>query len=296
MSKKVLVTGAAGYIGSHVVKILRTRGHKVTGLDSYGVYDEYNEIENYCNIFYKEDICKITNRDLMETEFDVCVHLAGRNLVAPSIEVPFEYFDANIRGTQEVLEHINAKHIIFAGSSSSLENASPYALSKTCAEWAIRKNKFGKEWTIFRFFNVSGSDGNLKQLGPASHLIRVMAEVACKRRETLQIFGDDYPTEDGTCVRDYVHVLDLADAIESACANGPLNTEYEELGSNKGFTVWDVYNAFYDATGILLPYEVAPRRAGDAISCKVTNLSERITLKRTIQDMCLDQYILEQKQ
>ena len=292
MAKKVLVTGAAGYIGSHVVNVLKQNGHSVVGLDSYDIYDEYNEVENHCDKFIKLDVRSLQQEPIKE-EFDACVHLAGRNLVGPSIEVPFDYFHANINGTQDVLENINTGHVIFAGSSSSLENASPYALSKTCAEWAIRKNKFDKEWTIFRFFNVSGSDGHHKQLGPASHLIRVMAEVACNKRKNLVIFGDDYPTDDGTCVRDYVHVVDLAEAIESAVSNGPLNSEYEELGSNKGFSVWDVYNAFHEATGIKLPYEIGPRRAGDAISCKVTNLSERITLKRTIQDMCLDQYNLE---
>ncbi len=291
---KILVTGATGYIGSHVVRILKDRGYVVHGLDSHNVHDELNaDIIDVCDKFFEIDVLdtaaikqKVTDR------YDAVVHLAGLSTVERSMKVPYEYFNVNVTGTKNILDFIDSSHIIFAGSSSSFENASPYAVSKTAAEQVIRaQEKMG--WTIFRFFNVSGSDGAHCQLGPATHLIRVIAEVATGKRDVLKVFGNDYETRDGTCIRDYIHVVDLAEAIVNAAEQGPLNTEYEELGSCHGWTVLEVIEAFEEATNVKIEYQFADRRPGDAVACKVETPSQRLTLKRTIHDMCLDQYNLE---
>lgn len=291
---KVLVTGASGYIGSHVVRVLKDRGHEVHGLDSHNVHDEMNEdVPAVCDKFFNIDVLDYFSlREEVTEKYDAVVHLAGLSTVEKSMTIPYEYFKVNVTGTKNILDYIDSSHIIFAGSSSSFENASPYAVSKTAAEQVIRaQDKMG--WTIFRFFNVSGSDGIHRQLGPATHLIRVIAEVATAKRKKLQVYGNDYETRDGTCIRDYIHVVDLAEAIVNAAEQGPLNTEYEELGSCQGWTVLEVIKSFEEATSIKIDYELADRRPGDAVACMVKVPSERLTLNRTIHDMCLDQYTLE---
>ena len=291
---KVLVTGATGYIGSHVVRILKDRGYVVHGLDAHNVHDELNaDIMDVCDKFFEIDVLDTTSLTAQVTDkYEAVIHLAGLSTVERSMKIPYEYFNVNVTGTKNILDFIDAKHIIFAGSSSSFENASPYAVSKTAAEQVIRaQEKMG--WTIFRFFNVSGSDGIHRQLGSATHLIRVIAEVATAKRKQLQVYGNDYDTRDGTCIRDYIHVVDLAEAIVTAAEQGPLNTEYEELGSCQGWTVLEVIKSFEEATSTKIEYDIADRRPGDAVACKVQVPSERLTLKRTIHDMCLDQYTLE---
>ena len=291
---KVLVTGATGYIGSHVVRILKDRGYVVHGLDEHNVHEDLNaDIMDVCDKFFEIDVLDtVTLAAQVNDKYEAVVHLAGLSTVENSMKIPYEYFNANVTGTKNILDFIDAKHVIFAGSSSSFENASPYAVSKTAAEQVIRaQEKMG--WTIFRFFNVSGSDGAHRQLGAATHLIRVIAEVATGKRDILKVFGNDYETRDGTCIRDYIHVVDLAEAIVNAAEQGPLNTEYEELGSCNGWTVLEVIAAFEEATSKTINYEIAGRRSGDAVACKVETPSQRLTLNKTIYDMCLDQYNLE---
>jgi UDP-glucose 4-epimerase len=147
--------------------------------------------------------------------------------------------------------------------------------------------------TIFRFFNVSGTDGINRQLGTPTHLIRLAAMAAAGKLTAIDIFGDDYDTRDGTCIRDYIHVVDLASAIVSAVEMGPLFTDYECLGSNIGFSVREVINTMQSVTGKPIKCNIVGRRPGDAVSSVVDNLSEYCNLTKTIEDMCLDQYKLE---
>lgn len=292
---RFLVTGAGGYIGSHVVTELLKRGHTVDGIDSM-FHSEYNEQAVYdCEVFSHNDIVEDgIEESILKQEYQAVIHLAGSTSVPASMDDPYGYAVNNVVGTKKVLDEINSAHIIFAGTSASYENASPYAQSKSIAEQVIRTQvKMG--WTIFRFFNVSGSDGFNRQLGPASHLIRIIAEFVTGKRDKLEVFGDDYDTRDGTCIRDYIHVVDLANAICNAAESDPMNTEFEELGSNKGWTVLEVIDEFADATGHEIDYWIAPRREGDAVAAKAVNPSKLLKLKKTMKDMCLDQYNLEKR-
>ena len=282
---KILVTGATGYIGSHVCKLLKEHGHYVTAWD-INIHGEYNDIRAYCDEFQHYDVVKD-----VRGEYDAIVHLAGRSVVPDSLREPTEYYRVNVMGTANLLDRVKTDHILFASTSSAWEMASPYARSKVAAEDVIKEKASG--YTIFRFFNVSGTDGVNRQLGTASHLIRVAAMVAAGKLSEIKIFGNDYSTRDGTCIRDYIHVSDLAGAIVKAVENGPVNTPYECLGSNHGWTVLEVLDVMEQVTGKKLNRVIAPRREGDAVASVVDKLSDFVTLSKSIEDMCLDQYKLE---
>lgn len=283
---KILVTGSNGYIGSHVCKLLSEHGYYVAGCD-INVHGEYNNVYKYLNNFIDLDVRNIPYK----LDFDCVVHLAGLAAVERSMTRPWDYYHTNITGTKNILENIDDAHIIFASTSSAWEMASPYARSKVAAEDVIKE--LSDNYTIFRFFNVSGTNGEFKQLGPATHLIRIAAEVAAGKRESITVYGNDYDTRDGTCIRDYVHVSDLAKAIAESVKRGPTRTPYECLGSNKGWTVLEVLETMRKVTGHPVPSILGNRRPGDAVSSVVDNLSKLIQLEHTIEDMCLSQYNLE---
>ena len=284
---KVLVTGATGYIGSHVCKLLKERGHYIDAWDT-NIHGETNDISEYVNCFEKLDV---TDKYGVHGTYDAVVHLAGRSVVPQSLKEPTEYYRVNAMGTANMLDNVKTPNFIFASTSSAWEMASPYAKSKVAAEDIIKEKADG--YTIFRFFNVSGTDGINRQLGAPTHLIRVAAMVAAGKFPEINIFGNDYDTRDGTCIRDYIHVVDLANAIVKAVEQGPMNTPYECLGSNEGYSVLEVLDAMERVTGKDIKKVIAPRREGDAVASVVDNLSEYATLTKTLDEMCLDQYNLE---
>ena len=284
---KVLVTGCNGYIGSHVVKALKQAGHWVEGWD-INFHGEHNDVSDYLNQFEKVDV---TCPYAVHGTYDTVVHLAGRGSVPQSMIEPSEYYRVNTFGTDNMLKKVTADHFIFAGTSSSWAMASPYARSKVAAEDIIKEKSNGH--TIFRFFNASGTDGVFRQLGPATHLIRVAAMVAAGKLPYITIHGVDYDTRDGTCIRDYIHVVDIANAIVNAVNNGPKNTPYECLGSKQGFTVREVLDTMQNTTGKLIHRILGPRREGDSVSNIVDELSDYCEITKTLQQMCLDQYNLE---
>jgi len=284
---KVLVTGANGYIGSHVVKALKEAGHWVEGWD-INFHGEHNDVSDYLDQFEKVDV---TCPYAVHGTYDVVVHLAGRGSVPQSMIEPSEYYRVNTFGTDNMLKKVKADHFIFAGTSSSWAMASPYARSKVAAEDIIKEKSNG--YTIFRFFNASGTNGIFRQLGPATHLIRVAAMVAADKLPNITIHGVDYDTRDGSCIRDYIHVVDIANAIVTAVNNGPKNTPYECLGSKQGFTVKEVIDAMEKVTGKTLKTVNGPRREGDSVSNIVDNLSDCCIITQSLEDMWRDQYNLE---
>jgi UDP-glucose 4-epimerase len=287
--RKVLITGAEGYIGSHLVKLLAEWGGFEMDTMDIRFHGEYNDITKYVNESFSifDDV---TDR-IMFDAYDTVVHLAGRSVVPQSLKEPSEYYRVNTMGTDNLLRSVFSNHFIFASTSSAFEMKSPYARSKVAAEDIIKERSDG--YTIFRFFNVSGSDGIHRQLGPATHLIRRAAMVACGKIPHVEIFGDDYNTRDGTCIRDYIHVTDVCNSILSAILKGPTNTPYECLGSKQGYTVLDVITAMRNTTGQEIPIKLAPRRDGDAECCIVDNLSEHCNLTKSLEQMCKDQFRLE---
>lgn len=284
---KVLVTGATGYIGSHVCKLLKEHGHYVDGWDT-NIHGEYNDVSKYVDMFEAVDV---TDPFAVHGTYDAVVHLAGRSVVPQSLKEPTEYYRVNAMGTSNMLDKVKTPNFIFASTSSAWEMASPYARSKVAAEDIIKEKADG--YTIFRFFNVSGTDGVNRQLGAPTHLIRVAAMVAAEKFPHISIFGNDYDTRDGTCIRDYIHVCDLSAAIVKAVEEGPRNTPYECLGSNTGFSVLEVLDAMDLVTGKKMKRVFEGRREGDATASVVDELSEYCVLTKNIYQMCSDQYALE---
>jgi UDP-glucose 4-epimerase len=287
---RILVTGASGYIGSHLVTHLFNSGkYEVHGIIKYGE----NEVEKY---LHKKIYGDITTDSLLyhlyRNNYDAIVHLAAKVSVAESVKSPSLYYKTNVEGTMNLISTINPKNLIFASTAAAFDPVSPYALSKIMCENIIRERC--NNYTIFRFFNVAGSDGTNHQVGPATHLIRVAAEAAARKRDQLHLYGIDYNTPDGTCLRDYVHVLDLVDAIEKAIYN-PKNTPYECLGTGKTYSCREVINTMNKVSGKTINVIESPRRAGDAPVLCIPNgqKSDFIECKRTLEDMCSSAYHVE---
>jgi len=294
-SPKVLVTGANGYIGSHLVKALCDLGIEV---DGFGLYSEdENDVEKYMNKFAYRNILHDTSLyGFHRNNYDCIVHLAGLISVEESVKYPSLYFNTNTLGTMKMLSSTYTKNFIFASTAAAFDPVSPYALSKLMAEKIIRQKcaEHRKDYTIFRFFNVAGSDGKNHQIGESTHLIRVAAETAAGKRSSMQLYGTDWDTPDGTCIRDYIHVEDLVDSIVKAIYN-PLNTEYECLGRGIGFSCREVIAAMREVSGVQFDVVEAPRRPGDVARLVVDQPSQYVHPKRSLHDMCRSAYEMEMK-
>lgn len=286
---KILVTGSCGYIGSHIVKAAYDAGHNVHGLD---IEHSENNIYKYITKFYRNDIRKREEVLWINEHYDVVIHCAALISVAESVEKPNSYYETNVQGTINLLQNVKCDHFVFASTGGAFDPISPYAKSKIIAEEAVKQ--IANDYTIFRFFNVAGNNREFRQICDPSHLMHIAALTAAGQRDSMTIFGDDYNTPDGTCIRDYVHVVDLSEAIVS-CINTPSNTPYECIGSGAGYSNLEVVNTMKRVTGIDFEIKFGKRRSGDPAKLVVDNLSKYVSINRTLGDMCRSAYSMEKK-
>lgn len=295
--KAILVTGGAGYIGSHVVKLLGEAGERLVVLDdlSTGRRDAvlYGE-------FVQGDVGDraLLAELLRRHEVGAVLHFADRTIVAESVADPLKYYGNNTCKTRNLLQCCvegGVRHFIFSSSASvygipadgraaedtPTQPINPYGTSKLMSEWMLRDSAsaYGLGYVALRYFNVAGCDpeGRLGNNTPnATVLIKVAAEVAAGKRDKLRVFGSDYPTRDGTGIRDYVHVSDLADAHVKALdylRRGGAATVLN-VGYGQGYSVREVVDAVNRSNGAPMEVEECPRRPGDPP--EVVAVAERI--------------------
>ena len=282
----ILVCGGAGYIGSHMVAELLEKGEEVVVLDNFqkGHSDSLLGGKLYIGDLRDDDIL---NKVFTENKIDAVIDFAADSLVGDSVENPLKYFENNIGSTINLLKSMrdhNVKYIVFSSTAATYGEpesvpvieedrtfpTNPYGESKLCVEKILKwcDNAYGIKYTTLRYFNAAGAHISSK-IGedhrPESHLIPIILQVALGTREKIMIFGDNYKTEDGTCVRDYVHVTDLASAHLLAVKRLRRGEDSVtcNLGNGQGFSVQQVIDITRKVTGKNIKTEMAPIRAGD---------------------------------
>lgn len=325
----ILVTGGAGYIGSHTCVELLNAGYEITVVDnlynsSPKSLDRVKELTGKDFKFYECDIRDTDGMDKIfkENKIDAVIHFAGLKAVGESCEKPLEYYDNNIGGTLklcEVMRNNNCQNIVFSSSATvyGMNNISPlketmktggttnpYGTTKYMIEIILEDLcKADSEWhvTLLRYFNPIGAhkSGRIGENpnGIPNNLMPYITQVAIGKREFLSVYGDDYDTHDGTGVRDYIHVVDLAEGHVKAVDNileGNKGVQVFNLGTGVGYSVLDIVKAFNKAYGKELPYKIAPRRPGDIATCysDPSKAKEVLgwTAKRGIEEMCEDSW------
>ena len=325
---KILVTGGAGYIGSHTVIELQNAGHTPIILDnlynaSEKVLDRIGNITGKRPPFYNVDI---RDREGLEKVFDAekpyaVIHFAGLKAVGESVHKPWEYYDNNITGTLtlvDVMRKHNCKNIIFSSSATVYGDpafvpiteecpkgqcTNPYGWTKSMLEQVLTDIQFAdKDWNVIllRYFNPigahkSGTKGENPN-GIPNNLMPYITQVAVGKLEKLHVFGNDYDTPDGTGVRDYIHVVDLAKGHVCALkkfAPGSGLSIYN-LGTGIGYSVLDIVKNFEDANGITIPYVIDKRREGDIATCYCSAAKAEKDLgwkaQYNMHDMCEDSW------
>ena len=292
----VLVTGGTGYIGSHTCVELLNNGYEVVIVDNLinskaEIADKIKEITGKNVKFYEVDILDEYNLDKVfnENNIECVIHFAGLKAVGESVSKPLEYYHNNIEGTLclcKVMRRHNCKKIVFSSSATvygvpetvpikedfPLSTTNPYGSTKLMIEMILKDLYISdNDWhvTILRYFNPIGahSSGLIGDIpnGIPNNLMPYITQVGIGKLEYLKVFGNDYPTHDGTGVRDYIHVVDLAKghlkAIEHFGMEGGVNIY--NLGTGTGYSVLDVINAFEKANNVKIPYKIEPRRPGD---------------------------------
>ena len=279
----ILVCGGAGYIGSHVVKYLLEKNEDVVVVDSLitGHVDAVDERAHLELGDLKDE--EFLNRVFEKYQIDGVIDFAAFSLVGESVGEPLKYFENNFYGTLcllKVMKNHNVNKIVFSSTAAT------YGESKLAVEKMFKwcANAYGLKYTALRYFNVAGAHPS-GEIGEAhtceTHLIPLILQVALGQREKIAIYGDDYPTPDGTCIRDYIHVMDLADAHYLALnrlRNGG-DSQIFNLGNGEGFSVKEVIEVTRKVTGHPIPAEVSPRRAGDPARLIASSKKALDTLK-----------------
>ena len=325
---KILVTGGAGYIGSHTVVELQNEGYDVVVIDNLSnscekSLERVEKITGKKVPFYK---CDILDReklsDIMDKEnFDACIHFAGLKAVGESVQKPWEYYENNIAGTLtlvDVMRKHNVKNIIFSSSATIYGDpafipiteecpkgvcTNPYGWTKSMLEQVLTDiQKADPEWNVIllRYFNPIGAhkSGTIGENpnGIPNNLMPYITQVAVGKREKLTVFGNDYDTHDGTGVRDYIHVVDLARGHVKALAKikEKAGLKIYNLGTGTGYSVLDIVKNFEEATGVKVPYVIGPRRPGDIATCYASAKKAYDELgwkaEYGIKEMCADSW------
>ena len=321
----ILVTGGAGFIGSHTVVELLGAGHNVVIVDNFSnskpeVLNRIQKITGTAPKFYENDLCDSTavEKIFSENSLDAVIHFAGLKAVGESVEKPLEYYHNNLLSTIVLCEAMRAhgcKKIVFSSSATvygmhntapftedmPLSTTNPYGSTKLFIEQILTDlGKADPEWSVclLRYFNPIGAheSGLIGESpnGIPNNLLPYVAQVAVGKLPCLGVYGDDYDTHDGTGVRDYIHVVDLAlghiKAVEYVEKHH--GVEAINLGTGKGSSVLDVVKAFEKASGREIPYAIKPRRAGDIATCYADCTKAKQLLnweaKRNLDDMCRD--------
>lgn len=329
----ILVTGGAGYIGSHTVVELQSAGYDVVVVDnlcnsSEKALGRVSKITGKPVKFYKADILdrEALNEVFDKEEIDSCIHFAGLKAVGESVAKPWEYYENNIAGTLtlvDVMRKHNVKNIIFSSSATVYGDpamipiteecpkgqcTNPYGWTKSMLEQILTDiQKADPEWNVvlLRYFNPIGAhkSGTIGENpnGIPNNLMPYITQVAVGKLKELGVFGNDYDTPDGTGVRDYIHVMDLAEGHVKALKkfdDKPAVYIYN-LGTGHGYSVLDVIHAFSKAVGKEIPYVIKPRRAGDIATCYSDATKAKVELgweaKRNLDDMCRDAWNWQSK-
>lgn len=323
----VLVTGGAGYIGSHTVLLLLEAGRRVLVLDNLS-NSSRESLERVAAItgkraeFVEGDIrdTALLDRLFQEHRIGSVIHFAGLKAVGESVAQPLRYYDCNVTGSLRLLEAMDragVRHLVFSSSATvygdpasvpiredfPLSATNPYGATKLHIEDMLRDlHRADPRWSValLRYFNPVGAheSGRIGEdpNGEPNNLMPYVAQVAVGKREQLRVFGDDYDTPDGTGVRDYIHVMDLAEghlaALDALARDGGLITT--NLGTGRGYSVLDMVRAFAAASGREVRYQIAERRPGDVASCYADPAHAKTVLgweaKRGIDTMCADHW------
>ena len=329
----ILVTGATGFIASHTIVELQQAGHNIIGIDnlSNSVAENVDKIAQITGVkidFYQADICDYNalKSALVGKQIDCCIHFAGLKAVGESVSKPLEYYENNIGGTLtllKALKEIGCHNLIFSSSATVYGTpkfvpitedcpkgvcTNPYGWTKSMIEQMLQDLQNAEpKWNIviLRYFNPIGAhpSGIIGEApnGVPNNLMPYITQVAHGIREKLFVYSNDYDTPDGTGVRDYIHVVDLArghvhalNAINDNCGAVVFN-----LGTGHGYSVLDVIKTFESVNGIKIPYEIVARRSGDIASCYANPAKAEQVLgwraEKTLEDMCRDSWNYQQK-
>ena len=329
----VLVTGGAGYIGSHTCLELLESGYGVVVIDNLcnsnpKSLERVQELTGKELLFYQGDVRDeaLLTKIFAENEIGCVIHFAGLKAVGESVAMPWEYYDNNLNSTlmlTKVMKKVGVKDLIFSSSATvySGDNqmplredsrtggcTNPYGWTKYMTEQILSGiSHADKEWSVvlLRYFNPIGAheSGMIGEdpRGIPNNLMPYITQVAVGRREMLSVFGNDYATHDGTGVRDYIHVVDLAAghvaAVQYAVANS--GCEVFNLGTGTGYSVLDMVNAFVKANNVAVPYQIVDRRPGDLDECYADpSKSERMLhwrAEKSLEDMCRDSWNWQSK-
>ena len=330
---KVLVTGGAGYIGSHTCVELLNTGYEVVVVDNLcnsnpESLNRVQELTGKCLTFYKGDVRDeaLLTKIFADEKPDCVIHFAGLKAVGESVAMPWEYYDNNLNSTlvlTKVMKQAGMKNLIFSSSATvyTADNemplketsrtggcTNPYGWTKYMTEQILSgMSHADADWSIvlLRYFNPIGAheSGRIGEdpRGIPNNLMPYITQVAVGRRDHLSVFGDDYDTPDGTGVRDYIHVVDLARGHVAAVKYATENKGCEvfNLGTGTGYSVLDMVHAFIDVNRVPVPYEITERRPGDLGTCYAdpAKSAEKLGWKaeKDLTDMCRDAWNWQSK-